>query len=110
MTNAELSLHVKNLIFQGLKEPQQPASVHDVKPADFLNSGQSIWKYRDGLVFRLEMESEKQGSKLLRLIKPTDYAWSADKSIMVLLWDHADLGTMIMEARIRGMQPDPERN
>jgi len=74
MTNAELSLHVKNLIFQGLKEPQQPASVHDVKPADFLNSGQSIWKYRDGLVFRLEMESEKQGDDLRQVVKPTDYA------------------------------------
>jgi hypothetical protein len=110
MTNAELSLHVKNLIFQGLKEPQQPASVHDVKPADFLNSGQSIWKYRDGLVFRLEMESEKQGDDLRQVVKPTDYAWSPAKGIMVLLWNNADLSKMIMEARMRGMQPDPERD
>jgi hypothetical protein len=110
MTNAELSLHVKNLIFQGLKEPQQPASVHDVKPADFLNSGQSIWKYRDGLVFRLEMESEKQGDDLRQVVKPTDYAWSPAKGIMVLLWNNTDLSEMIMEARMRGMQPDPERD
>ena len=110
MTNAELSEHVKALIFQGLKEPQQRASVHDLKPADFLNSCQSIWKYRDGVVFRLEMETEKQGEDLLRVVKPTDCAWSDDKSIMVLLWNHADLNAMIMEARIRAMQVEPERN
>jgi hypothetical protein len=110
MTNAELGLHVKALIFQGLKEPEQPASVHDVKPADFLDSAQSIWKYRDGAVFRLEIDSETQGYKLLKVIKPTDYEWSKDKKIMAVLWNEGDLNTMIMEARKRGAGLQPERN
>ena len=110
MTNAELSEHVKALIFQGMKEPTQPASVHDVKPGDFLNSCQSIWKYRDGVVFRLEIDSEEQGNALLQVVKPTDYEWSADKRIMVLLWDQADLSTFIMDARMSGRYGKPERN
>jgi len=110
MTNTELGPKVKVLIFQALREPEQPASVHDVKPADFLQSGQFIWKYRDGVVFRLEIDSEEQGNALLQVVKPTDYEWSADKRIMVLLWDQADLSAFIMEATMRGRYGKPERN
>jgi hypothetical protein len=110
MTNTELAQHISALIFQSLKEPIQPASVHDVKPGDFMKSGQSIWKYRDGVVFRLEIGSEKQGYKLLKAIKPTDYEWSEDKKIMVVLWNEADLNTMITEARLRWTHGDPEHN
>jgi len=53
------------------------------------------------------MESEKQGNDLRRVVKPTDYAWSPAKGIMVLLWNNDDLSTMITEARLRGMQPEP---
>ena len=110
MTTAELGHHVTALILQSMKEPTQPASVRDIKLSAFMQSDQSIWKYRDGLVFRLEMESEKQGDDLRQVVKPTDYAWSPAKGIMVLLWNNADLNKMIMEARMRGMQPDPERD
>ena len=106
MTTAELGQHVTALILQSMKEPTQPASVRDVKPSAFMQSAQSIWKYRDGLVFRLEIESEKQGHKLLKVIKPTDCEWSEDKKLMVVLWNEADLNTMITEARLRGMHGD----
>jgi hypothetical protein len=78
-----LGYHVKALIFQGLKEPEQPASVHDVESADFLDSAQSIWKYRDGAVFRLEIDSETQGYKLLKVIKPTSFSCLHDHGVEI---------------------------
>jgi hypothetical protein len=44
---------VKALLLKARKVPNEPGSVHDVKPSDFLSkSVRSIWKYPDGLVFR----------------------------------------------------------
>ena len=48
---------VKALLLQARKVPNEPGSVHDVKPSEFLSkSVRSIWKYPDGLVFRLEVD------------------------------------------------------
>ena len=102
---------VKALLLQARKVPNEPGSVHDVKPSDFLSkSVRSIWKYPDGLVFRLEVDDPNRGNALLWFIQPTDYEWSKDKKIMVVLWNKADLNTMIMEARKRGAGLQPERN
>ena len=109
MTNTELGPHVKVLIFQALREPEQPASVHDVRPADFLKSGQFIWKYRDGVVFRLEIDSEEQGNALLQVVKPTDYEWSPDETILVVLWEEPDLNAMFRRAARAGLDGDRKK-
>jgi hypothetical protein len=86
---------VKALILRAMKEPNQPGSVHNVKPSHFLSFHQSIWKYSDGAVFRLEVDDPNHAKALLRSIQPTDYEWSTDKTILVVLWNEPDLAAMI---------------
>jgi hypothetical protein len=44
---------VKALLLKARNVPNEPGSVHDVKPSNFLpKSVRSIWKYPDGLVFQ----------------------------------------------------------
>jgi hypothetical protein len=95
---------VKALILGALKVPTEPGSVHDVKPSDFLSkSGQSIWKYPGGLVFRLEVDGPNRANALLRFIQPTDYEWSPDETILVMLWDELDLNAMLHRAAQAGL-------
>ena len=96
---------VKALILGALKLPNEPGSVHDVKPSDFLSkSGQSIWKYPGGLVFRLEVDDPNRGNALLWFIQPTDYEWSRDETILVVLWDEPDLNAMFRRAARAGLE------
>src|SRR5262249_30607586 len=94
---------VKALLLQARQVPNEPGSVRDVKPSDFMpKSVRSIWKYRDGLVFRLEVDDPNRGNALLWFIQPTDYEWSPDETILVVLWDKPDLNAMIRRAEQAG--------
>ena len=96
---------VKASLLQARKVLNEPGSVHDVKPSDFLSkSVRSIWKYPDGLVFRLEVDDPNRVNALLWFIQPTDYEWSPDETILVVLWDEPDLNAMFRRAARAGLE------
>ena len=97
--------HVKALLLKARNVPNEPGSVHDVKPSDFLSkSVRSIWKYPDGLVFRLEVDDPNRGNALLWFKQPTDYEWSRDETILVVLWNEPDLNAMFRRATRAGLE------